>query len=99
MRSVMEGKHIPKKGTRISKIGGCRVHGEIFHYENGEDSGVCQLAPLREGQPIAEDETVVMAKDGVITDVFTVPSRGPAKANSAAYRSGYERVFGDKKAN
>lgn len=49
-----------------------------------------------EGRPIGPDDTIItarMTEDGFeVTDVH----EGPSRANSAAYREGYDRIFGSR---
>jgi len=58
------------------------------------------VLPLKEGVPLSRGELVAFRRPG--TDLFEVEeisltqTKGPAKANSAAFRQGWGRIFGGK---
>ena len=57
------------------------------------------LTPLKEGQPITGDAIKLNHCHGNVYEVETLydGKAGPCRANSAAYRSNYDSIFGEKK--
>jgi hypothetical protein len=71
----------------------------------GREMALAELRPLEEGRPLTEGEVVSLksrAGSPALWDVevhYAVPSvpaarKGPAKVASAAYRKGWDAVFG-----
>jgi hypothetical protein len=64
----------------------------VLEKPSGERFGGC-FARVEEGKPLPpQSEYLIHAKDGKICDVTQL--RGPVKASSKAYRTGYDRAFG-----
>lgn len=81
----------PEPGDRI--VDRCDATGTLVLQKPSGERQVGRFAPVVEGQAVPpHGEYLIYAhRDGEIYDV--TPLRGPSKANSTAYRAGYDRVF------
>lgn len=75
------------------------VFGGIGVKETSDGVEVAQIAPIREGHPMAPGTEILRRIDGCCFEsVGKVPGghSGPAQVASPAYRESYERIFGGR---
>lgn len=92
-----------KKGRQALVLHACKEHGFRGLVRN-EDGGADLINGriVEDGQPIAPDEGLYALRFSQETGIATVetvyePRKGPSKANSKPFRTGYEAIFGPSK--
>jgi hypothetical protein len=87
-----------KTKFRVEGFDGEKTYG--MHESDGQPTGHDTLQPVVEGKPLQEGEEIVRveAVEGNTLHLKTVYAhhKGPSRASSPSYRSGYDAVFGKK---
>jgi hypothetical protein len=84
-----------KEGLVVTPLGGSN---EVLVHEADHTIATGTLRPAFDGAPMIPGERLVFRHpDGTYSDSPSSTTAGPPKVNSAAFREGWARVFGEQK--
>lgn len=92
----------PEPGSEVRYVHRCE-HEVVLERDTPQGTQIITAQPHAEGQPIPPGHSFAhvmpdtSSRTGYRMHVLHRPHGGPARANSAAYRSGYDAIFGKSK--